>query len=91
MLDYLACETEIPKNDPPYSGVLHNNTITTYFDIVGLQVLHSTQSLYAFVPQYIAYTVVTIVHLTFYTLYTDTIQYFYIYRILYRVVLFFEV
>ena len=38
------------KNDPPYSNVLHYNTITTYFDIVGLQVLHSTQytTLYTF-------------------------------------------
>ena len=71
-------------------------TMTTYFDIVRLQVLHSTLRSTSFVPQYIAYTVVTIVHLTFYTLYslrctlyaTDTTQYFYIYCILYKVVLF---
>ena len=71
-------------------------TMTTYFDIVRLQVLHSTLRSTSFVPQYIAYTVVTIVHLTFYTLHslrctlyaTDTIQYFYIYRILYKMGLF---
>ena len=97
LLNYLARFAK-----PKFQKMTHPTrmyyTMTTYFDIVRLQV-HSTLRSTSFVPQYIVYTVVTIVHLTFYTLHslrctlyaTDTTQYFYIYCILYKVVLFFEV
>ena len=45
-------------------------TITIYFDLVGLQVLHSTQYTSPYILQYI---IQYIVHLTPYTLYTTGI------------------